>query len=73
MQGKSLPQTRRAVLGLVLYEHPRELSSTDLRRDFGNDTRQAIVDLMEAGLLKRHGEMVRPTRAALNFYRLEFP
>jgi hypothetical protein len=73
MQGKSLPQTRRAVLGLLCHEHPRGLSSVDLRRDFGGDARQAIADLMEAGLVQRQGEYVRPTRAALSFYRLEFP
>ncbi len=71
MQAKSKPQTRRAVLGLVLYEHPKEMSSYDLRREIGDDARGAIVDLMEAGLLRREGEMIRPTRPALNFYRLE--
>lgn len=73
MQRKSSPKVRRAVLGLVLYEHPAELTSHDLRREFGDDARQAIVDLMEAGLLKREGEAVRPTRPALNFYRLDLP
>jgi len=73
MQAKSLPQTRRAVLGLVLHEHPAELTSNDLRREFGEDARQAIVDLLEAGLLRREGDYVRPTRPALNFYRLELP
>jgi hypothetical protein len=71
MQGRSLPQTRRAVLGLLLYEHPREWSSRELRDEVGDDARGAIVDLLEAGLVKREGEYVRPTRAALNFYRLE--
>jgi hypothetical protein len=71
MQAKSSPKVRRAVLGLVLYEHPAELSSYDLRREIGDDARGAIVDLMAAGLLRREGEAVRPTRAALNFYRLE--
>lgn len=70
MQAKSRPQTRRAVLGLVLHEHPRELSSADLRREIGDEARQAIVDLMEAGLLVREGEMIRPARPALNFHRL---
>jgi len=71
MQAKSSQQTRRAVLGLVLYEHPRELTSRDLRDEIGDDTRAAIVDLQAAGLLKREGDYVRPTRSALNFYRLE--
>jgi len=71
MQAKSSPQTRRAVLGLVLYEHPKELSSYDLRREIGDDVRGAIVDLLAVGLLRREGEAVRPTRAALSFHRLE--
>ena len=73
MQGKSSKQVRRAVLGLVLHEHPRELSSQDLRDDFGDEARAAIVDLLQAGLLRRQGEYVRPTRPALNYYRLELP
>jgi hypothetical protein len=73
MQGRSLPQTRRAVLGLVLHEHPREWTARELREEIGNDARGAIVDLLEAGLVRREGEYVRPTRAALSFYRLELP
>ncbi len=73
MQGRSLPQTRRAVLGLVLYEHPRELTVRELREEIGDDARPAIVDLLEAGLVKREGDYVRPTRPALNFYRLNLP
>lgn len=73
MQYRSLPKTRRAVLGLVLYEHPRELTAHDLRGEFGDDARAAIVDLQAMGLLKREGDYVRPTRPALHFYRLELP
>ncbi len=73
MQAKSSPKVRRAVLGLVLHEHPAELTSRDLKREFGDDARQAIVDLLEAGLLRREGDYVRPTRLALNFYRLDLP
>jgi hypothetical protein len=71
MQAKSSPQARRAVLGLVLYEHPRELTPRELRKEIGDDAKDAIVDLLAADLLRREGETVRPTRAALNFYRLE--
>jgi len=71
MQGRSLPQTRRAVLGLLLYEHPKEWSSRQLREEIGDDARGAIADLLDAGLVKREGDYVRPTRPALNFYRLE--
>lgn len=73
MPAKSSPKVRRAVLGLVLYEHPAEVSSHDLKREFGDDARQAIVDLLAADLLRREGDYVRPTRAALNFYRLDLP
>jgi DNA-binding XRE family transcriptional regulator len=57
MQAKSSPKVRRAVLGLVLYEHPAELTSHDLRHEFGDDARQAIVDLLEAGLLAPRGRL----------------
>lgn len=73
MQERSLKQTRRAVLGLVLYEHPAELTSADLRREFGDAARQAVMDLHAAGLVKREGDYVRPSRPALNFYRLNLP
>jgi hypothetical protein len=73
MQGKSSKQTRRAVLGLVLHEHPKEWTSDDLSREIGDDARGAIVDLLAAGLLKREGDYVRPTRPALSFHRLELP
>jgi len=71
MQGRSLPQTRRAVLGLVLHEHPAGWTVADLRGEIGGDATQAIVDLVSAGLLEREGEYVRPTAAALSFYRLD--
>ena len=71
MQAKSRRQTRRAVLWFVLSTHPGELTSHDLRREIGDEARGAIVDLMEAGLRRREGDYVRPTRAAVNFNRLE--
>jgi hypothetical protein len=70
MPGKSLPKTRRAVLALVLHEHPKELTSRELREEIGDEARGAIVDLLAAGLVRREGEYVRPTREALNYYRL---
>jgi hypothetical protein len=56
---------------LVLYEHPRELTARELREEIGDDARGAIVDLLAVGLLRREGESVRPTRAALSFHRRE--
>lgn len=73
MQAKSSPKMRRAVLGHVLYEHPAELTSDALRREFGDEARQAIIDLLAADLLHQEGDHVRPTRAALSFYRLDLP
>ena len=72
MQAKSSPKTRRAVLGLVLYEHPKEWTARELREEIGDDARAAIVDLLAAGLVKREGDFIRPTRPALDFYRLEW-
>jgi hypothetical protein len=71
MQAKSSPKTRRAVLGLVLYEHPKEWTARELREEIGDDARGAIVDLLAAGLVWREGDFIRPTRPALHFYRLE--
>lgn len=73
MPGRSLPKTRRAVLGLVLYEHPKELTARELREEIGDDVRGAIVDLLAAGLVRREGDYIRPTREALNYHRLEQP
>jgi hypothetical protein len=73
MPGRSLPKTRRAVLGLVLHEHPKELTARELREEIGDDARGAIVDLLAAGLVRRDGDYIRPTREALNYYRLELP
>jgi hypothetical protein len=57
---------------LVLHEHPAGWTATDLRGEIG-DAREAIADLVAAGLLEQEGDYVRPTRPALNFYRLELP
>jgi hypothetical protein len=73
MQAKSSPKMRRAVLGHVLYEHPAELTLDALRREFGDEARQAVVDLLAVNLLCQEGDHVRPTQAALSFYRLDLP
>jgi len=70
MQGRSLPQSRRAVLGLVLHEHPDALSAEDLTREVGDDATEAVSELVSAGLLWRDGEAVRATCAAVHFDRL---
>lgn len=71
MQAKSSPKVRRAVLGLALHEHPAELTPTDIRREFGEDAWQAVVDLQADELLRWENGRIRPTRAALSFHRLE--
>ena len=73
MQGKSSPKTRRAVLGFVLDQHPDPLSPPTLRREFGEDVWQAVVDLQGDELLRWEKGRISPTRAALSFYRLELP
>jgi hypothetical protein len=70
MQAQGNPRTQRAVLGLVLYEHPDALSADALGREVGEDAAQAIGDLVAAGLLSRDGEAVRATCAAVHFDRL---
>lgn len=66
-------RVQSAVLGLVLCEHPVQLTSEDLRREVGDDdaTERAIGELVAVGLLRRERESVLPTRAALRFESLE--
>lgn len=71
MQGKSLPKTRRALLALVLYEHPKRLSIDDVRRAIGPEADAAVYDLRVAALLHKAQGRVYPTWAALSYHRLE--
>jgi hypothetical protein len=73
MQGKSSPKVRRAVLGFVVYEHPEALSPTTLRREFGEDVWQAVVDLQSDDLLRWEDGRISLSRAAASFHRLELP
>ncbi|HET7445167.1 MAG TPA: hypothetical protein VFJ57_10960 [Solirubrobacterales bacterium] len=63
---------QRAVLGLVLDEHPAILASEEVEREIGvgDATERALRDLTYVGLLRREGASVLPTRAALHFDRL---
>lgn len=63
---------QRAVLSLVLHEHPALLAVSEVEREIGADdaTARAVRDLTGAGLLRREGATVLPTRAALHFDRL---
>ena len=63
---------QRAVLSLVLDEHPILLASDEVEREIGvgDSTERAMRDLTYVGLLRREGASVLPTRAALHFDRL---
>jgi hypothetical protein len=66
---------QRAVLNFVLDEHPTLLSAEEIEREMGADdgSARALRDLIFAGLLRREGATVLPTRAALSFNRLQLP
>ncbi len=69
-----------AVLSLVLALHHDQLTLVELIREMVIDpenfaerdaVERAVRDLVGAGLLRRSGELVLPTRAAVHFHRLE--
>ena len=64
--------TQRAVLSLVLDQHPTLLASEEVEREIGagDATERAMLDLTGAGLIRKEGVTVLPTRAALHFDRL---
>jgi hypothetical protein len=68
-----------AVMSRVLLLHPERLSATELRRmmlageqDFerSDDHDRAVSDLIGAGLLRRDGDSVVATHAAMYFHSL---
>lgn len=65
-------RAQRAVLSLVLDEHPTLLAASEIKREVGSgdETERAMRDLRGAGLLRGEGVTVLPTRAALHFDRL---
>ncbi len=70
-------RTQRAVLSLILNEHPAHLTICEIARevavDEGDGPERAIRDLVGVGLLRGEGASVLPTRAALHFNRLSLP
>jgi hypothetical protein len=70
--GNEDARAQRAVLSLVLFEHPALLAASEVEREIGpgDATERAMHDLTRAGLLRREGASVLPTRAALHFDRL---
>jgi hypothetical protein len=68
-------QFQEAVLDVVLDQHPTALTEAEILRDFASgeadNVERAIRDLVAGGLLRREGESVLPTRAALHFHSLQ--
>ncbi|HEV7563011.1 MAG TPA: hypothetical protein VGO24_05870 [Solirubrobacterales bacterium] len=65
--------TQRAVLSLVLAEHPILLAASEIEQEIGSGdaTERALRDLISTGLLRQEGALILPTRAALHFDRLD--
>jgi hypothetical protein len=72
-------RTEAAVMGLVLEQHPAQLTLTELalmmvgaNQEYkGTDAvERAVRDLVGTGLLHRNGDTIRPTVAALRFHDL---
>lgn len=70
---------QEAILYYLLREHPDQLTVAELIREFSHGEAEAtddnrielcLAELVGAGLLRREGETIRPTRAALRFHRL---
>jgi len=70
---------QEAILDHLLYEHPDQLTVSELICEFTRGKaevsvvdriEQNVAELIGAGLLHRDGETLRPTRAALRFHRL---
>jgi hypothetical protein len=68
-----------AVLLRILILHPERLSGEELRREMlvgyagfaqADALDRAVRDLSAAGLLRRDGDSIVPTRAAVYFYAL---
>jgi hypothetical protein len=66
---------QRAVLSLVLDAHPDPLTIPALATeiDQGDAVERAVRDLVGVGLLDCAGITIRPSAAALHFYRLDLP
>ncbi len=62
------------LLALALIHHPTVLSTEELERQMGASAdafERALWTLTGAGLLRREGDSVLPTYAALTFDRLD--
>jgi hypothetical protein len=65
-------RTQAGLITFVLSEHPELLTLRDVRLEMGDrdEVRRAVRDLVAVGLLRREGNSILPTRAALAFDRL---
>ena len=66
-------RTQAAVMALILSEHPTLLTLGDVGLEMDDNEEwvtRAVRDLTAVGLLRREGESVIATRAALAFDRL---
>lgn len=63
-----------AMLQQVLALHPATIALEELLRELGEEdadaVERAVRDLVAAGLLRRSGPLILPTRAALRFDEL---
>lgn len=66
---------QRAVLSLALEAHSKPLTIPDLAREVerGDAVERAVRDLVGVGLLECSGISIKPSPAALRFYRLDLP
>jgi len=71
--------TEAAILAQLLALHPARLSFEELLREIASDpaefaerdaVERGVRDLAAAGLLRRSGDLVEPSRAALRFSEL---
>lgn len=68
--------TQRAMLALVLHEHPKQISREDMGffgLERGEPVQRAIENLVTVGLVWCEGPFVLPTLAARHFDWLELP
>ena len=75
MRAKGIPRSnervQRALLALVLHEHPARVWTDDLFKEYGREGQLAVEALVSVGLVLHIDNVVVPTAAALHFERLE--
>ena len=64
-------RAQKALLALVLAEHPALIRVEEAKKEFGREADRAIEALVGVGLLSNVDNLVKPTRAAVHFERLE--